>query len=223
MKPVTVCITSCNRFDLLSRTLDSFLQLNTYPIQEILITEDSGNQDMKKKILDAYGDIVELIFNENNLGAYTSIDNMYSKVKTEYLFHIEDDWLFETNNKMIVQSMNILEERKDIHQVWVRPRSEIGVFIEDKVETTSKNVQYSMVKLNHCGGWCGFSLNPGLRRLSDYKKMFPKGYSEFAVDKTEWQALTELHCNNHAAAQGYRAAMLENTTVTHIGHGRTNY
>ena len=41
MKEVSLVITSCGRFDLLKRTLDSFFEKNTYPIKEIIITEDS--------------------------------------------------------------------------------------------------------------------------------------------------------------------------------------
>src|SRR5271166_2504486 len=96
-KEITLCLTSCNRFDLLQQTLDSFFSLNTHPINRFLITEDSGNVEMQKKILDNYGSKVELIFNAVNKGPYHSIDYMYSQVKTDYIFHCEDDWIFQGN------------------------------------------------------------------------------------------------------------------------------
>ena len=37
---VTVVLTSCNRQDLLERTLDSFFLHNTYPIREFIVIED---------------------------------------------------------------------------------------------------------------------------------------------------------------------------------------
>ena len=41
-KEVTVVLTSCNRPDLLEKTLDSFFKYNTYPITTFNIIDDSG-------------------------------------------------------------------------------------------------------------------------------------------------------------------------------------
>ena len=51
MNDVSLVITSCGRFDLLERTLDSFFEYNTYPIKKVIITEDSteGKKLEKKK------------------------------------------------------------------------------------------------------------------------------------------------------------------------------
>ena len=40
MKDVSLVVTSCGRFDLLERTLDSFFKYNTYPIKEVIITRN---------------------------------------------------------------------------------------------------------------------------------------------------------------------------------------
>lgn len=45
---VTLVITSCNRFDLLKKTIESFSRNNTYPIREVIIIEDSGNFDINQ-------------------------------------------------------------------------------------------------------------------------------------------------------------------------------
>jgi hypothetical protein len=39
---VTIVLTSCNRPDLLKKTLESFIKHNTYPIKEAIIIDDSG-------------------------------------------------------------------------------------------------------------------------------------------------------------------------------------
>lgn len=217
---VTVIISSCGRFDLLEKTLDSFLSWNSYPLKKILISEDSGKLDMKNKILSKYGNTVELIFNETNLGLLKSLDNLYSKVDTKYVFQIEDDWKFSNHKNFIQESKNVLEERKDIHQVWIR----IGIpndWIENKLEQTSNNTLYKMVKQDHCGGlWCGFSFNPSLKRLEDYKNMFQNGYNVHATGST---VQSEYACNLHVRSLGYRAAQLENKVCLHIGDGRSTY
>ncbi len=217
---VTVCLTSCNRPDLLKKTLDSFFSTNSYPIEKIIVTEDSCNPSMKDFINKNYGSKVQLIFNEVNLGPFKSIDNMYNLVTTEYIFHSEDDWQYHSNPNFIKESMNILKERDDIHQVWIRSTKEFNDWIEPAVCKTKQNTSYKVVKNPHLGGWCGFSFNPGLRRLSDYKKMFPNGYTEF-FEKDKFWGLSELNCNYVAAKQGYRAAILMNPACIHIGHGRT--
>ena len=53
--PVTFTITSCNRLDLLKLTLDSFLNLNTYPIDEFIISDDSADHNVYEKIVDIVG------------------------------------------------------------------------------------------------------------------------------------------------------------------------
>lgn len=220
MKPVTVCLTSCNRFDLLQKTLDIFFKLNKYPIDRFIITEDSADYNMKNKILSTYGNKVELIFNEKNLGLYKSIDNMYNSVNTEYIFHMEDDWIVGPHPNFIKDSMDILDERSDINQVWIRSISEFPQWIEPEINTTSTKVDYRLVMRNHLGSWSGFSFNPGLRRKSDYVKMFPNGYSYFA-DPNVFQGTPEFTCNNHAIIFDYRAAILTNSKCIHIGGGRT--
>ena len=55
---ITVCVTSCNRWELLEQTLDSFLNLNTYPIERYLLHEDSDNVDIVNKIKEKF-DIAE--------------------------------------------------------------------------------------------------------------------------------------------------------------------
>jgi len=218
-KGVTFCLTSCNRFDLLQITLNSFFAINTYPIEKFIVIEDSGLIEMKDKIFGAYGDKVQLIFNDVNLGPYRSIDKMYQQVETEYIFHSEDDWKFNTNSNLVKDSIEILEERKDINQVWVRTDIDRS-WIENEINNTSTNVPYQMVKNNHLGDWCGFSHNPGLRRKSDYLNMFPGGYSSLIINNQP-AVNTEHNCNIHAGKQGYRAASLVNTSCVHIGAGRT--
>ena len=143
---VTVCLTSCNRFDLLKTTVDSFLSLNSYPIERFIITEDSGNIDMLNNIKNYFKDKVEVVFNPINLGAYKSIDNMYNMVNTEYIFHSEDDWHYSSNKNFIQESLNILDERKDLHQIWLRSINEFPSWIDPVTYKTSFGIS-SRLKL----------------------------------------------------------------------------
>lgn len=227
MKSITVCLASCNRFDLLKQTIDSFFYLNTSPVGRFIITEDSADKEMQERVLKTYhnqvmdskGTTIEVVINKKNLGPYKTFDNMYNMVDTPYIFHCEDDWHFKGNPNFLTESADILEERKDIHQIWIRH----GIrddFFEPLVQKTKTGIDYRMVKINHLNEWSGFSGNPSLKRLEDYKKMFPKGYSDFVVPGV-YAGEAEYLCNIHAKNQGYRAATLTYQAITHLGHGRS--
>lgn len=222
MSEVTVCLTSCDRFNLLQQTVDSFFNLNTYPIDRFIITEDSGNSEMKNKILQRYGNKVELVFNEKNLGVCKSIDNMYNLVSTKYIFHCEDDWRFYGNPNFVKDSVSVLDEFIDIHQVWIRSHAAIGKYLEQKMFRSKSGVEFKYVTIPHCGNWGGFSLNPGLRRVSDYKRIFPDGLSKFVVPN-EPIVIAEYHCNVQAMKEGYKAVSLINYACDHIGHNQSTY
>lgn len=234
---MTVCLTSCNRLHLLQRTLNSFTTLNTYPIEEFIITEDSANPEMWAALKQDYEGTIpyftekrlalmakpfKLVLNPTKLGQFKSADNMYQAATTNYIFHCEDDWLFDGNNSNFIKdSIDILEENEHIHQVGMRTDISSS-WMEDEILVTKTGVQYRMMKLNHCGDWCGFSQNPNLRRKSDYLKMFPGGYSVF--DNPSGRAADMEHILMlHAKAQGYRAANLVHSVIRHIGEGCSTY
>lgn len=225
-KEVTVCVTSYNRFDLLKQTVDSFFKLNKFPIKRFVIIEDSANKALHDRIRKEFGSKIDLIFNDKNLGQLQSIDKMYSTVNTEYIFHSEDDYKYSGNPNFIQDSIDILEERQDVKQIWLRHLNNYAVShgaagvkqFEKEVLYTKTKVPYRMLTPIHCGNWCGFSFNPGLRRLADYKKFFPKGYS-FHITPGEKAVQSEYACNKHVMKLGYRAALLVNGACSNMGAG----
>ena len=235
-KTVTVCVTSYDRFDLLKQTIDSFMSLNTYAIERFVVVEDSAKLEMRDKIFKEYGDSIDLIFNEINLGQPRSIDKAYKTITTDYIFHTEDDYLYFGNPHFIQDSICILEERGDVHQVWLRHLEnylvshglaalcgEDGIrFFEDEVLFTSARVPYRMLRLPHWGSWCGFSWNPGLRRTCDYRRLFPDGYAAH-VQPGKIGFHAEYACNVHAMKNEYRAAFLVNGACNNVGHEASTF
>ena len=202
---ITACLTSCGRFNLLEETLDSFFATNQYPIDEFLLSEDSCDPSIIQKITDKYPQIK--IFSDTvKRGQVYWIDYLYNEANNDYIFHMEDDWLFEYDNQYVDSSVTILENYPNIHQVWIRHQSDhnhntVG-------ETLHINgVEHRIVNREFCQ-WCGFSWNPALRRKSDYKKLFPDGFKAIG---------SEYDCNLYIANLGYTATMLVNTTCKHIG------
>jgi hypothetical protein len=214
--PITFTITSCDRIDLLEKTLNSFMSINNYEIDEFIMSDDSGNEEISNHLKTKYGDKFKIISNNPKVGLSKSIDNLFRSAKNEFIFHCEDDWMFDTNLNLINDSLSILTENPDIHQVSVRhnycnPHKPSG-----EKQTTSTLVEYWILNQEFRSTptqvWNGYSWNPGLRRKSDYLKMFPNGVSEFG---------DEYDCANYTKKFDYKSAILVNTSCFHLGVERT--
>ena len=125
IKTVAVVITSCNRFDLLEKTLDSFFKFNTYPLNQIIIIEDSDKNLKVNTLIKKYKQHnITLIINNKRIGQLNSIHKAYSCVNSDYIFHCEDDWEFFEYG-FIEKSLNILSKDRKILSVWLRNIMEI--------------------------------------------------------------------------------------------------
>lgn len=161
MKKVTVTITACDRLDLLDRTLRSFVQFNTYPIEKFLIRDDSGLEDVYYKTIEFLSDL-HLSFKmleRGQVGQPASIDRMLDEVETDYVFHLEDDWEFYRPH-FIEDCFAVIDE--NTAQVWVRSHEDgVAAKVGDEIERNG--VKANIVE-NH-----NFSFNPHLRRASDMR------------------------------------------------------
>lgn len=206
MSQVTFILTSCGRFDLLEQTMDSFLDLNDFPIHEYIIHDDSGDPKVYDQIMTKYGHIAE-VMQSDRIGLSASLDKLMSCVETPYVLGWEDDWKSSGNRFFVSQALAVLHKNSAIHQVWFREHN-------DHKQPLSQTAIINNVPIREVmpwKEWVGFSWNPRLIRLADYMRIFPNGYAEFG---------DELLCNIHAAQFGYKAVTLEESTVKHIGYGR---
>jgi hypothetical protein len=148
---ISVILTACDRLDLLEKTLKSFLEFNTFPIDEYIVRDDSGLEDVwfKTRELLVSLNIPFLFFEKGQLGQARSIDEMISIVTTPYVFHLEDDWEFDRGG-FIEDCLEVIDSKTA--QVRVRHRDDGSVAL---------TVPYSDLAdkcTNHL-----FSFNPHLR------------------------------------------------------------
>ena len=210
MNKVSVTLTTCGRLDLLKRTLDSFYKFNNYDIDEFIIINDNPSVKLTNEQIDRPD--ITIINNETNLGQRESLDILFKLAKNEYIFHLEDDWEFDGSNNFIKNSIDILERYKTIHQVHVRHENDNPQKTLDDVFNRN-DYTFSYLDPEFRGVWCGYSWNPGLRRKSDYLRMFPNGIVEH-VD--------ELECSKYVRKEfQYLTVLLFPTVCFHIGYGRT--
>jgi hypothetical protein len=218
---VTLVITSCNRPCELSKTLISFFKYNTYPIKTIIIVDDSGVNNCIDNCIKLIPNNINstIIYNEYNIGQIKSIDKAYSLVETKYIFHCEDDWEFYDYG-FIEKSKDILQCSKNILNVWLREYKNFMVVrnghpINKTIIDNKYRVLLSFKERTNI--WSGFSFNPGLRRLEDYKLFSP--YSQFinsdkcCVGGVE-QALSRIYTENKFVSV---ITLNEKGFVKHIG------
>lgn len=217
-KEVTLVITSCGRFELLKKTLDSFFKFNAYPITECIIIDDSGtvtNLDFLKEHIPVS---TKFIVNDQNIGQIQSIDKAYKEVNTPYIFHCEDDWEFFKSG-FIEESFKILDADNKVITVWLRSHSDTMRHPIEQVITKNNNVEYYYLTIGYLGKWHGFTLNPGLRRTSDCLKLYPYSNLEVMVRKKKMMLIGEADLSVHFFNMGYRGAITTDVEgfVRHIG------
>ena len=135
--------------------------------------EETTEEMIKNAKKEKYDFPIELIYNDPKLFQIKSIDYAYSLVDTEYIFHMEEDWLFLKPN-FIENSIEILEQDDNIVQVWLRGLDDPTLkhpYSPDIYECNG----IQLVQNQYSIPWGGISFNPGLNRLSDWKS-FPNGY-----------------------------------------------
>lgn len=220
---VTVVVTSCGRYDLLQRTLSSFVQHNTYPISDFIVMEDGEAPHSLDEHFRDYN--IRWLSTGKRMGQIKAIDAAYRMIKTEYIFHCEDDWEFFAP-EFIEKSLVVMSRNPEILQVWIRALADTNnhPVIEDLLFADA--VPYRLLRPEfHSAGWGtwhGFSFNPGLRRLRDYHllpsfgELNPLGEKkafevERAASEFYWKRglLAAILADNHG--KGY---------CRHIGWGR---
>lgn len=212
---VTVVCTSCGRFDLLEQTLSSFFKFNTYPIDKYVIVDNFPGSF--EKILEICQNSLpkqhfQVISNKKNIGQVASLDIGYSNVETEYIFGLEDDWMFY-KSEFIEKSLDVLKHDERIMNVNIRQRNnnEKGSChpVSFVKRTTPSGVGYYDCLKHYYGVYHGFSWNPGLRRLKDYE-LIQGGFSSL---KNE-EGMNEFYLKH-----GFKAVFLEDDNCHHIGEG----
>lgn len=205
--PLTIICTSCDRFDLLERTLDSFFALNKYPYVAFHVHNDSVFR-VPKSIVYKYLEKNITWHSGTKRGLSASWDYLVGLVETEYFFSIEDDWLFEGNPNFIEDSIILLNYAD---QVWIRDKKDHSHPIDKKEFTfhftDEKRIKFSSVLKTK--DWCGFTFNPSVRKLSKWMEWFPKGIA----GKDEIELSIQL-------LGRYNAVSLVNSSIRHIGGGR---
>lgn len=223
---ISLVITSCGRVDLLKRTVDSLWKYYQFPKENFYIIEDSAKPEVASQLQQMFGSIATLIINEKNIGLLNSVDKVYSRVTTKYIFHCEDDWVFYRPG-FIEESIAMLEADTKLKQVNLRSiyhdyiihhplaieetrfciagQACYKIKIPDNYDKRGIPTSYPLDQLD----WSCFSFNPGIVRKADYD--MTGGYIRIASSEAE--------ISTWYKQKGYYMVALENDAVLHIGWG----
>lgn len=217
---VTIVLTSCNRPQLLDKTLETFVKYNTYPIYQTIIIDDSGALYCNTEICKKYKQLnITEIYNVKNIGQIASIDKAYAMVKTDWIFHCEEDWEF-LEYGFIEKSMKILksDNTDKIFTVWLRPHNDTSghPIIKDTLGRGYYEMSRDYLTVNDCL-WRGITLNPGLRKTLMCMKFHP--YMKHCKILLDYTKINEYSLNDLYGNDGYYAVILDKESghVKHIG------
>ena len=204
-------VTSCDRYDLLKTTLESFYAVVDIEPQELIIYEDSPAEQpewLKDFIWKQRG--LKWISGRERRGQAFACARLIQEAKHDFVFWCEDDWFFQNRiSPFMRESKEILNQHPHVIQVSLRGDTGWHPLVHEGALHTPEAYWR--------GVWGGWSWNPGLRRLSDCRAIFPAVSQQIGQDGLKHEeALSKMLLD-----QGRRIADLNRPVVTHIGGGRS--
>ena len=115
---VLLTITSCKRFDLFEKTMNSFINncIDIHRISGFYCVDDNSSESDRKLMKDKYPFFEFYFKNESEKGHRNSMNIIWDKLNTtkpKYWLHMEDDWLFIKKDHYIGRCITQLEKYKN--------------------------------------------------------------------------------------------------------------
>ena len=207
---LTLVITSCNRIDLLERTIRSMRPW----IDEIphkLIVEDSA---ASPDLFDPFREEgFRIIVNGTNIGQLPSIDVAYAECRTEFILHCEDDWEF-TRKPNVEAAGHLLRHgiagEGEFSVVCFRDVTGTGRCDESRFKDVAVRDAVFRYSFEQRNKFNYFSFNPGMIRRDFYLRHGP--WRRFANERSIARAMRR---------KGHCIARELPGNVRHIGKGRS--
>lgn len=223
MKKITLTMTTCKRLLLFMKTIQSFFEncMDLDLIKEIIIIDDGSSDSDIKGMFTILSDCKYNIkfIQKKNKGHARSLNILFDNVKTDYIFHLEDDWEFIKKDNFIRKGFKILDDNKKIKSVIMRNWIEQGCKQND-LQKTKTGIKYYIHNYNgqkfikgEVNTYPGYSLNPSLQNISDIKK----------IGKFENKELFELRFAYRYFSYDYKVALTEIDYCKHIGNNINAY
>lgn len=204
---VTTFVLSCDRLDVLAKTIRSFFDTNTHNTK-LVIVDDSGKEGVFEQLVQSYGNRFDVVCFPTNRSQWWAMDFMVSYCDTPYIFYLEDDWKF-LDSGYIETSKQVLEKYRDIGVVDLSLRTfeEQGIDSYEKELIDDSFYYKKMWRISdyhlHWYGWIG---SPNLKRRDDLILLgrVEKWHNEWNIDR-------------RFLGLGFKAVFLKDRYVEHLG------
>lgn len=177
--------------------LKSFFEscLDKHLIKEIICIDDGTDAFEINRMIKKYPFIKWILNPQKNKGHANALNLLFEKVKTEYIFHMEDDWIFVEKSNFISECLDVLKNEEDIKQVVLYKHRHYNLEEDIKnIKRTPSGVGYidhptdifwnkdgtpkkenmisplSQVSIDNYASWPGFTLNPSIFKTSSIRK-----------------------------------------------------
>lgn len=208
MRDVTLCLTIGNRPDLLKKTLNS-LFANAH-FHKVIAVNDFGdkqtNDVFKKMCPDGM-----LLSPDKKLGHHAAVDFMYKHIDTPYVFHCEDDWLFEKSIDL-TGVIEILNKNKWMSGICFRNLLDFKISPRDfssVVHESHDGMNFYRLDQLH-DQWHGFTFNPHVASVDLWRKFGPFSFYK-----------KERHISRAIRNQQLVMSYLQDGGCSHIGDDRS--
>lgn len=204
----TTCfILSCNRLEVLDKTLKSFFHTRDY-ITKMVIVDDSAVSGVFETLVERYGKFCDVICFPRNRSQWWAMDFMVSYCDSEYIFYLEDDWEL-LKPGYLSQSKQILKKYRNIGTVDISWRTfewqGIDSYEKELIDNMFYYKKYWQITDYHLG-WYGWVGSPNLKRRDDLILLgrVEKWHNEWNIDR-RFRAL------------GFKACFLNGEYTRHLG------
>lgn len=203
-------ITSCNRYDLLSKTMHSLTTNQSYHL-DFTIHEDHPNLfKIPYEMGGIHADFPQAMIQfTRGAGQHGSIERYLKHLKDKYYLHCEDDWEFSNHYDWISSSILLMDVDPMIIKVLARDTSPHPC----EHDQSFHHLKYGYLKpwmSDDYIMWCGFSWNPGVTRVDLLKEFMP-------FPKWEQDLAEQIY------KKGYKVVELADKVYKHIGDGRSTH
>lgn len=134
---------------------------------------------------------------------------MYDLVKTKYVFHCEDDWMFD--GEIPIQAiLKLLDSQPELSEVCLRKVEDIPMSEEEKskiLTCEAAGLHYDRLDPLH-DQWHGYTFNPHITTLKNWETL--GSFKQFKKER---------HVSRYLRAQGKHVAYLKPGYCSHIGDG----
>lgn len=202
--PITLTLTIGRRPDLLAQTLKSCL--SSISFSHIIAINDFGDEPTNLVFRQLCPDGM-LISHPSPTGHHAAIDRLYCEVKTPYVFHCEDDWLFDSIPD-VQGAIDLLSRDQALTSVCFRQVRDFGLTAEQLSQVT--NVTSGTATYHRLDGlheqWHGYTFNPHL--IATDTLLDIGSFSRFKKER---------HVSRWLRKQGRHVAYIEPGNCHHIG------